>query len=204
MALLPESKRARALKLIHELALNFKGQAASIRSREKYVADLKALLALVDPPKKWWQFWLVLALASAPLQAQGTPYAITSCSTSPEGTDTVNYPVTHYRSDIPMTLQQQEELAIHEAVHRAQLQPRDGRTCQQILDSLTSTPMLTLEAEAPAYCAQVRFAAAKLGLDLVVLRNRAAQLYASQMPGVTLMVVAKAFRAACPAWDEPK
>jgi len=147
-----------------------------------------------------WTFAVFAALvAAAPLHAQAapTPYAITACSDS----TAAGYPITHYRNDIPFSVEQAAELAIHEGVHRRQLTPDSTGTCQQKLDHILSSPAIALSYEAPAYCAQIRFVAETSNADFMGLRVRAAQLYSAGM-GVPVAEVARVFREACPAPEE--
>lgn len=95
----------------------------------------------------------------APAQA-GVPAGMASITTCNRG-----FPTKHFRSNEPLTELQAGILDAHESVHVKQLWPDSSGTCEQKLARMVSSKQALLAAEAPAYCAQIKYAAAHGGQD---------------------------------------
>jgi len=130
--------------------------------------------------------WAVVALMAltAPLAAQGTyslkvapadtnrnsgayvgiapaegALAVTACGN--DGTPgEPTHPIIHYRPDVPMDTLLAAEVTAHEMVHVAQMTPDSNGTCEQKQAAIIATPFTLMNAEAPAYCAQIKTALA--------------------------------------------
>lgn len=91
--------------------------------------------------------------ATPPNEFVKLAYAITICDSA------TGWPVTHYRVVEPQDSLTMAELAVHEGVHRRQLAPDSSGTCAEKFARAVATPRSLLALEAPAYCAQILFAA---------------------------------------------
>lgn len=84
--------------------------------------------------------------------------AITACYN--DGSGEPSWPVTHYRPDVPLDTLLNAEVVAHEMVHRAQMTPDSNGTCEEKQAAIIATPFSLMNAEAPAYCAQMKTALA--------------------------------------------